>query len=75
MEPWNTQVNTCQLSDTFSNYFLEMEHFVHMMLMTPVAALLMNFFGLPMEATALLGMLVPMFLMQQINASDDHVQK
>ena len=52
-----------------------MEHFVHMMLMTPVAALLMNFFGLPMEATALLGMLVPMFLMQQINASDDHVQK
>ena len=47
-----------------------MEHFVHMMLMSPAAALLMLFFGLPMEATALLGMLVPMFLMQRINLSE-----
>ena len=53
-------------------YFLEMEDFVHMMLMTPVAALLMTYFGLPLEAGALLGLLVPMFLMQQINLSDHH---
>ena len=49
-----------------------MEHFVHMMLMTPAAALLMVFAGLPMEATALLGMLVPMFLMQRINLSEEN---
>ena len=47
-----------------------MEHFVHMMLMSPAAALFMLFIGLPMEATALLGMLVPMFLMQRINLSE-----
>ena len=47
-----------------------MEQFVHMMLMSPAAALLMLFIGLPMEATALLGMLVPMFLMHRINLSE-----
>ena len=41
-----------------------------MMLMSPAAALLMLFIGLPMEATALLGMLVPMFLMQRIHLSE-----
>ena len=39
----------------------EMGAFMRMILATPVAAILINLFGLPIETTALFGMLVPMF--------------
>ena len=41
--------------------------FVRMMLISPIVAVLMNLIGIPVEATALLGMLVPMFLMNRVN--------
>lgn len=50
-----------------------MRDFMSMMVMAPVAALLMNFFGLPVEATALLGMIVPMFLMQRIHSDESSI--
>ena len=46
---------------------IEMGTFVRMMLISPIAAVLMNLIGIPVEATALLGMLVPMFLMNRVN--------
>ena len=50
-----------------------MRDFVHMMLMSPIAALLINFLGIPVEATALLGMIVPMFLMQRISGEEANI--
>ena len=49
----------------------EMGDFMRMMLITPLAAILINLFGLPIETTALFGMLVPMFLMQRIGHSEN----
>ena len=50
----------------------EMGAFMRMILATPIAAILINLFGLPIETTALLGMIVPMFLMQRISHSENH---
>lgn len=52
----------------------EMGEFMKMMLATPIAAILMNLFGLPIETTALLGIFVPMFLMQRISHSENQSQ-
>ena len=52
----------------------EMGEFMKMMLATPIAAILMNLFGLPIETTALLGIIVPMFLMQRISHSENQSQ-
>ena len=49
-----------------------MSHFVGMMLMTPVAAIVFNILGFPAETTALLGMVVPMFLMHRIGQSEQN---
>ena len=48
----------------------DMGGFMRMMLLTPVAAVLINVLGLPVEATALLGLVVPMFLMQRVGHSE-----
>ena len=52
----------------------QMGEFMRMMLATPIAAILINLFGLPIETTALLGMIVPMFLMQRISHSESQEQ-
>ena len=51
--------------------YLEMRDFMSMMVLTPLAAILVNLFGFPIEATALFGMIVPMFLMQRIHSSNE----
>lgn len=48
-----------------------MRDFMSMMVLTPLAAILVNLFGFPIEATALFGMIVPMFLMQRIHSSNE----
>ena len=67
----NNRVDTIMDSVHSAMVHPEMGEFMKMILATPIAAILMNLFGFPIESTALLGMIVPMFLMQRISHSNN----